>query len=662
MIQALLHKAIVLPRDASSNAASLQKWTVDSFTLFRNFGVDGPQTSRDYRHTLELIGREHDPLRSNQLVDALCKAVGARKTDISAAVKAAMRGRRRAQLSKKPTQVFEWQGQEYETPSRLCGNDKKIYRGLTNFLETIDNKGDVTQEALTTLAIAAAVFHRIGEETIINVGEEFIYHDGRTLVSIAYHAELFSVLAEHYVQPTDWETGPRYVTASQFFATTRRHAPSYVRACDHPEFPRRADTFYYGDASIELPMSTQQSFTTLLDYFCPATDLDRHLIGALFASMLWSGWETPLFQIEARTGRNSGKSTLARSAPSIIDQTPLDVSEAERRDVERLKRRLVAGAGRRAGVLLCDNVENRFESPGIAALITSRWVSAMPNFGRHECRRPNDFVIICTMNDAVSDPDLADRAFLIHLRRPDVFDPDWESSLDDFIESNRRQLWADIIALLSTSPKWRPARKRTRFAPFETEVLAAVTPDQRTFDAILELTVSRQQESDTDADLAAEVGGVINEFVDEVCRSKGLDVTTAVIGLANPVLRQLYIRASGHTNVHVQRVSKFFVREISDHKLPRLSPPLNGRLDCRTRGLIWRGISAEPAADVDAVVRDSDAFVKGLLKGLHVAATSEDSAAFGMEGTQQQQDTQSGAGTQDDAKDSNYDSVSDLLS
>ncbi len=285
--------------------------------------------------------------------------------------------------------------------------------------------------------------------------------------------------------------GLGYVTLEALHERLYATAQTFTAAASVPFWPQRADVF---DMSGDLPKADPkaEAFWKLMDFLCPASDNDRLLMAAAFIAPLYYSQTAsrPAWCIDTVDAQGSGKSTVVKLCARLYGCAPIDVDFATlKRDETAFKKRVVSSEGRQSRIALIDNITgDSVASASLAKLITAASISERAAYGRGESSRENDLTWFLTMNGASFDADMASRCYTLKIRKPTNPDPFWEEQVFRHIDENRLQILSDMAAMLDRvnarprSEVW--VRRDSRFARFDSLVLAAVCRDRDEFDAL----------------------------------------------------------------------------------------------------------------------------------------------------------------------------------
>ena len=278
------------------------------------------------------------------------------------------------------------------------------------------------------------------------------------------------------------------------------------------------------DLCGDLPKAdpNAEAFWKLIGFMCPATDNDRLLMAAAFIAPLYYSLTAsrPAWCIDTVDAQGSGKSTVVKLCARLYGCAPIDVDFATlKRDETAFKKRVVSSEGRQSRIALIDNITgDSVASASLAKFITAASISERAAYGRGESSRENDLTWFLTMNGASFDADMASRCYTLKIRKPIDPDPFWEEEVFRHIDKNRLQILADMGAMLdrvnarSRSEVW--VRRDSRFARFDSLVLAAVCRDRDEFDALdgyLSATATETNVDQSAADTFAEAFAVQSE-------------------------------------------------------------------------------------------------------------------------------------------------------
>lgn len=139
------------------------------------------------------------------------------------------------------------------------------------------------------------------------------------------------------------------------------------------------------------------------------------------------------------------------------------------------------------------------------------------------------------------------------------------------------------------SPYIHTEKLRTRFPSFESKVLSAVCPDQETFDNTLKVVLSRQRGADTDIERIYEIKQQICNIVEKECGTHRIPLETAVIGISNNLLMDIYRKATGESRAVIKSIRKLLQRHAVSGDIPNLFFPEESKLSRTTRGVMWVG-------------------------------------------------------------------------
>ena len=341
----------------------------------------------------------------------------------------------------------------------------------------------------------------------------------------------------------DFMRRPTFPSWREVYANLQQTAERFDAVARAPFWPgrRRSRTFaLYG----ELPQATggSSAFWKLLDFMSPATAEDRLLMAAFFiAPMFFSeagDIARPGWAIDTTDGQGAGKTSVVETDAKIYDCVPiaLDFASLDARQAE-VKKRLISTEGRATRIALFDNVTRTVKSATLAELITSSHITERKAYGRGEESRPNDLTFCLTFNGGKFDTDGAVRFYPVKVKEPEAKVAFWKRRVFEYIDTNRPQLFADIIAMLEAAQRRIDAgeiwtRSKSRFPEFDALVLGAVCKDRGEFDALDAYMAGTMSEANDDADKAAAVETAI---INAMQRCPGWDAAMPTVLFAGDI-------------------------------------------------------------------------------------------------------------------------------
>ncbi len=168
------------------------------------------------------------------------------------------------------------------------------------------------------------------------VGPSLFVHEGGQVSWLGSSSALFGYI-QSKVGLVSWSKGDNMVTKDEAFCELQRTAMKFDAIeliPHHPEIPG-----HYYACNTPAP-GDGQTLDQLLEFFQPASLIDRELIKAALLTLLWGGGGgcRPAFVITADKGRGKGKSKLAELLASVVGGA-LDFSQNE--DISQIKTRLL---------------------------------------------------------------------------------------------------------------------------------------------------------------------------------------------------------------------------------------------------------------------------------------------------------------------------------
>ena len=307
----------------------------------------------------------------------------------------------------------------------------------------------------------------------------------------------------------DWTRGNLSITQERFYEHLRMTVEQFDAIETLPHWPP-LERIYYMHQPVPEPAGV---LGKLLDYFNPATPLDRELIKAVFMTLFWGGppGSRPAFLLTGRDqdpegGRGVGKTQLSQIPAEELCDGFVDVAPTD--SIADVKTRLLSSERGRCRVARLDNVKSfRFSWADLEGLITSSEISGRALY-IGEGRRPNTLVWMITLNGASLSKDMAQRCIQIKLARP-VFNPSWEAELRQFIRDNRWGIIADLRALLEAGSDL--ASPATRWAAWERDVLSKTEGWAQIQEEIKQRQLAVDDDDDERAHVAEYFAGQLRE-------------------------------------------------------------------------------------------------------------------------------------------------------
>ncbi|MBV8557873.1 MAG: PriCT-2 domain-containing protein [Planctomycetaceae bacterium] len=318
-------------------------------------------------------------------------------------------------------------------------------------------------------------------------GRLFVQGDNHRKVELKKVSSLFAWI--HGEAGVEWGNGENLVTKEEFFEFLglRTEQCEAVETLPHePPIP--------GHVYMHRPLpEPTRKLDGLLDFFSPATPVDRELIKAFCLTCFWGGplGKRPAFMAtgpdkDEQQGRGVGKSTLFDILATHLVGSYFTVSVKE--DMPDITRRLLSGsAAGRIGRI--DNLKVlKFSWADFEGLLTSEKINGHAMYVGNQSI-PNTLVWTITVNGASLSKDMAQRTVCIKLARP-TYRPTWGIEIVEYIQKNRWEIIAELISILKED---RPEiEAKTRWSEWEQQVLSHVSAPTACIDEIL----SRQKKMD----------------------------------------------------------------------------------------------------------------------------------------------------------------------
>jgi len=382
-----------------------------------------------------------------------------------------------------------------------------------------------------------------------------------------------------------WHRATGCPSKEETFAELQRTATAYEAIETMPHCPAIGNHYY---ACTTPEPGDGKTLDELLGFYCPATDLDRQLLRAMFTTPLWGGpaGTRPAFLLTCQEGRGRGKSTLAQHVGRLYGDV-IDFSQKE--DIGIIKQRLLTAETALKRVALLDNLKTtRFSWAELESLITADVINGKRMYVG-DASRPNLLTWVVTLNGASLSTDMAQRVVEIRLGEPN-YTGGWEGESTSFIEANREKIYADIIGLLQREPK--TLKRLSRWATWESQVLARVDDPN----ACLDLIINRRGE----VDVEREEGEIIEDYFAQKLSGLGYDPQRADVFISNVTVAMWYNAATGDRK-RTTGVTRTLKQLHDERTIWRLQPYREG--GSGERGFRWVGEHADATDPVSYDLR-----------------------------------------------------------
>jgi len=452
------------------------------------------------------------------------------------------------------------------------GEDSDELTIVTN-CTTIDDDEDGSEKTIP-LSMAEIIdnIHELTQGWPKRIGDSLFIHDrdvaDHRVDFLKSESSLFGFF--HSRCGVHWTRGARYVTKTELFAELQRSAESFDMVERLPHEPKFKRHYYVCGNPNPAVGAECERFQELIDRFSPATEVDRDLIQAAFMTPGWGGpaGSRPSFVITSDKGRGCGKTTLAELVGSLWGGI---LSFSHREEIGKIKTRLLTPDAMSKRVCLLDNVKSlKFSWAELEGMITSTEVGGH----RMYCgdgARPNTMTWFITLNGASLSTDMAQRAVIIKLEKPNRTG-EWSDDTRRFIEDHREEIIAGIIHLLR-----QPAQsleKFSRWACWERDVLAR-TPEPSEAQKVIE-------ERQTASDVEIEEGEMIEEFFASKLAWLGYNVAVDWVLIPSRVANEWYCKVQ-NDRVTTSQTSRILKQMASEGRLKRLKEHRSGT----ERGFMW---------------------------------------------------------------------------
>jgi|GEM_PF-1627839 len=382
-------------------------------------------------------------------------------------------------------------------------------------IEVVNSKGE-TREAIRVISLDRMRRGLLGPtgDWPRRVGSMLFFDDGGKVRYLKDRDALFAWAQER--MPVFWAAGSdlngqSLLTKAEFVAHLQAMVTDYIAVEEMPHEPVMAGHYYAWRPPVDY-VPTGEYFQQLLDFFNnPETEADRVLLRAAFLTPAWGGLpgKRPAFVIMA-PDRGYGKSTLAEVIGMLYGGY-IELSLTESAE-DKLVTRLLTPDALTRRVVRVDNIKRSYGSELLEALITAPVISGHRMYCGEACR-PNTLTYILTGNALKLSRDLAERAFIVRMKKPPRR-KGWDDAVRDYVTVHRLRILADIAAELKKPPCEEEASDR--WMSWVTSVLVRCTTEPA---AIVEFNQERRGKCDEDRDECDVVMEAIDKYVAEQNRA-----------------------------------------------------------------------------------------------------------------------------------------------
>ncbi len=491
-----------------------------------------------------------------------------------------------------PCDDDEWDQDETD------GDDEAGPQSITNAdtEHTEDEKGNEIRRTvpLEMGEIVSRVFAATGGWPK-RVGDSLFIHD-KALNEVRWlksTPSLFGWLG-HLCGVIPWYRTVGCHTKEEAYQQITAAAETFVNVETMPHEPPIPGHYYACD---ELPAATGEHITTLIGRFAPATPVDRWLLLAMFATAFWGGrgGSRPMFVITSDSGRGAGKTKLSDILSHLAGGC-IELSANE--DAGIMRQRLLSPGGKNKRIARLDNVKSlKFSWADLESLITVPMISGKEMYVG-EGSRPNNLTWIVTLNGPSLSTDIAQRAVIIKLDKPNR-NPRWEEETLAYVDAHRPQIIADLIACLALSQQ--PVDCQTRWAAWEGGVLSRLrcAADGVTIQDIQATIKQRSGESDAEAEEAE----IIEDFFRARLTELGYAADIDKVNLPLHVIADWFnLAMNERKNVHA--VSRIIAQLAIEGRADWIGKNPSRKYG---RGFLWNPNSEEEAKyEIDERIKNLD--------------------------------------------------------
>jgi len=370
-------------------------------------------------------------------------------------------------------------------------------------------------------------------------------------------------------RPVRWHRGELFVTQAQFRSGLSQTADQFAAIEQYPHEPMIPRHYYLCSEPVPGGGDALRQF---LDFFQPATPIDRDLMQAAMMTMLWGGpgGKRPVFLVTS-TGRGCGK-TMAVQYMAAVFGGAIEFSVSETGPAA--KERLLSTDGLQKRVAMLDNIKTHKMSSGdFEGLITAPTISGRRMYVG-DAERPNMLTWCLTVNGASLSKDMAQRVVTIRLKRP-AYNGDWDAAVLAFVTQNRQRIIADLVGAMRGDR--HPLARYTRWGMWEREILERL-PEPADAQQVIQ---ERQAEIDSDTD---EANGIVETFTHKLA-DLGYNVDSDRVLIPSAVCVQWLSESTGRP-YNATSGSRHLQQLIEEGDFPKLRKNPTRQFG---RGFVWEG-------------------------------------------------------------------------
>jgi hypothetical protein len=381
--------------------------------------------------------------------------------------------------------------------------------------------------------------------------------------------------------PPDWKQAANFVSESKVFAELARTSHSYAWLEVLPHYPPLPGHYY---CHPQYQPGNGATISELLDRFCPASEMDRYLILAMFASVVWGGGggSRPAFVVVSDAGHGVGKSRLIETMSEVFGSEPFRIKQGE--PAEKIATRILTAGTEAKRIVLLDNVKtDRVSWADLESFITAKEIGGHGMY-LGEGSRPNNLLWCITLNGPAMSRDMAQRSVIVKLAKP-KYGGAWERDTRRFISEHRTQLICDLAGFFEQPRAILP--RYSRWGEWEENVLARM-PGAAEIQAVI---CERQGLVDADGEESSVVEDHFRHELERLNYAPDEDS----VHIPNAIAREWYGAAIG-AKVTTNGMTRAIKQAIGEGRLTRLTinpSHANGR------GLLWIADSDEPLKDLE---------------------------------------------------------------
>lgn len=232
------------------------------------------------------------------------------------------------------------------------------------------------------------------------------------------------------------------------------------------------------------------------------------LKAAICTPMICGAGKNPLFIVMADM-QGSGKTELVKAIGDLYSKNGCMKFLADRLDGTKIISDLLTNEAK-TRVILVDNMKKVADSSSLEDFITSRTIQGHKMYVGHSLNY-NMYTWFITANVPKLSRDMAQRAYIIKLKKPETYNVAWQDSLADLLSNHRNDILSEIADILRGPSQFTYAHGSERWPLWINSILSKVCTEEQ-YEDMIELQQYRRSESDTQNSMAMLIREAVEQW------------------------------------------------------------------------------------------------------------------------------------------------------